>query len=116
VIVGATKEEVGFEISVTEKGISRLHTTALRLVPSLAASPIERSWAGLRPGTPDRYPIFGPLPGWPHVILATGHNSIGILLSPLSGQCIAQYIITGQLPQVVQPFTFERFVSPISGI
>jgi glycine oxidase len=116
VLVGATKEEVGFEISVTEKGISRLHTTALRLVPTLAASTIERSWAGLRPGTPDRYPIFGPLPGWSNVVLATGHNSIGILLSPLSGQCIAQYIVTGQLPQIVQPFTLERFVSPIIGI
>lgn len=114
VLVGATKEDIGFEISVTEKGISRLHTTALRLVPALVASPIERSWAGLRPGTPDRYPIFGPLPGWPNVILATGHNSIGILLSPLSGRCIAQYIMAGQLPSIMQPFTLERFASPLS--
>jgi glycine oxidase len=112
VLVGATKEDEGFKIAVTQKGISRLHTTALRLVPGLSASNIERSWAGLRPGTPDRAPIFGPVPGWKNIVLATGHNGIGVLLSPLSGRCMAQYIVTGQLPALVRPFTIERFLSP----
>lgn len=112
ILVGATKEDEGFKIAVTQKAITRLHTTALRLVPSLSASTIERSWAGLRPGTPDRAPIFGPLPGWKNIILATGHNGNGVLLSPLSGQCMAQYIMTGQLPALVRPFTLERFLLP----
>lgn len=114
ILVGATKEEVGFKIAVTQKGISRLHTTALRLVPTLSASTIEGSWAGLRPGTPDRAPVFGSIPGWENIMLATGHNGIGVLLSPLSGQCIAQYIVTGQLPALIGPFTLERFLSPTS--
>lgn len=112
VLIGATKEDEGFKVAVTQKGISRLHTTALRLVPTLSACNIERSWAGLRPGTPDRSPIFGPLPGWENIILATGHNGIGVLLSPASGQCIAQYIVSGQLPSLVRPFTLERFITP----
>src|SRR5207248_6082304 len=47
VIVGATKEEVGFDKHVTAGGIAWLLSTAIRLVPDLDACTIEQMWAGL---------------------------------------------------------------------
>lgn len=109
VLVGATKEEAGFDNVVTPEGISWLHNTADRLVPSLKEQPILTSWAGLRPKTPDTRPILGPAPHWNNVTLAAGHNSVGILLSPITGQAIAELVITGQVPKVIRSFSLERF-------
>lgn len=109
IIVGATKEETGFDVQVTDEGIAWLRETAVKLLPSLKESKIERAWAGLRPKTSDSQPILGPLPNWENVILATGHNSVGIILSVLTGQAITELITTGRIPHIIQPFSLERY-------
>ncbi|GCE31063.1 glycine oxidase ThiO [Dictyobacter alpinus] len=112
ILVGATKEDSGFDIQVTPQATERLYNTALRLLPSLSSQNISRSWAGIRPTTPDKCPIIGPIPGWENLLVATGHNSVGIILSPVTGQSIAEYVTTGHLPQLIQPFGLERFNTP----
>lgn len=109
ILVGATKEERGFETQVTDEGISWLRDSATRLVPPLATSQMERAWAGLRPRTPDSRPILDRLPGWENVIVATGHNSVGVMLSGITGKGITQMVETGQIPELFQPFTMQRF-------
>lgn len=109
IIVGATREDAGFDIQVTEKGTSALYETALKFIPTLRENKRENAWAGLRPGTPDRGPILGAAPNWQNVILATGHNSVGIMLSPLTGKAIAELVTTGYTPEVIRPFSPERF-------
>jgi glycine oxidase len=109
IIVGATIEEAGFEIQTTEKGTSSLYDTAIKFIPALQESKREAAWAGLRPSTPDRGPLLGAAPGWENVILATGHNSVGIILSPLTGKTIAELITTGHTPEVIRPFSPDRF-------
>ncbi|WP_376793695.1 glycine oxidase ThiO [Thermogemmatispora sp.] len=94
--IGATREEAGFEVRVTEEGRAWLLAQARSLVPALAAASVEDSWAGLRPSTPDGLPLLGPLPGWRNVILATGHGSQGVMLSALTGQLISDLISTGE--------------------
>ncbi|HET8845171.1 MAG TPA: FAD-binding oxidoreductase, partial [Ktedonobacteraceae bacterium] len=70
----------------------------------------ELTWAGLRPGTPDRRPILGPVPGWENVSLAVGHNSVGVLLSPLTGKAIAELVSAGHTTEIIRPFSLERFM------
>ncbi len=111
ILVGATKEERGFDQTVTEPGTSWLATTAARLAPALAGSKVQAAWAGLRPRTPDSHPILGSLPPWENVLLAAGHNSVGIILSAITGHCIAEMLTTGSPPALIQPFSFERFSS-----
>jgi glycine oxidase len=105
VIVGATKEETGYTASITPEGTTWLATTAARLVPELARSRVERAWAGLRPHTPDHRPILGPLPGWENVLVAVGHNSVGVMLSGITGQAITEIIIRGTIPDLIRPFS-----------
>ncbi len=109
ILVGATKEEVGFEAQVTAEGKDWLNTAATRLVPVLKQSRLENAWAGLRPKTVDTRPIIGPAPHWENVTLAAGHNAVGIILSPLTGQAVATSITTGQVPDIIRPFSLERF-------
>ncbi len=110
ILVGATKEERGFDQTVTEQGTEWLYTTATRLLPELAGSPIQRSWSGLRPKTPDSHPLIDFLPPWKNVLVAAGHNSVGIILSAITGQCVAEMITTGDVPSIVRPFSLGRFM------
>ncbi|GCE05770.1 glycine oxidase ThiO [Dictyobacter aurantiacus] len=110
IIIGATKEEVGFDIQVTNEGLSWLYKSAAKLVPSLQGSKAELSWAGLRPKTPDKYPILGAAPGWQNVTLAVGHNSVGVILSIITGQSIAQLVTTKETSEITLPFSLNRFV------
>ncbi len=109
ILVGATKEEMGFDLTVTDEGTSWLYATATRLIPALTQSTIQFAWAGLRPKTPDSHPILGFLSPWENVIVAAGHNSVGIILSAITGQCIAKMVTTGQTPSLIQPFSADRF-------
>lgn len=110
-VVGATRDERGFDQSITPEGTTWLTSTAARLLPTLAHSTMQATWAGLRPRTPDSHPILGSLPPWDNVLLAAGHNSVGIILSAITGQTIADMLITRQISPLVQPFTVERFSS-----
>ncbi len=108
VVVGATREEVGFDKHLTAGGVSWLLSTAYRLIPSLEQSAIEQMWVGLRPKTPDNLPILGQAPGWENVTLATGHGSVGIMLSAITGQTIAELLVSGTAPDLIRPFALER--------
>ena len=109
ILVGATKEESGFEVHTTPEGQHWLQSTATRLVPHLQFQQSITAWAGLRPYTPDAHPIIGAAPGWENVFLAIGHASVGVLLSVLTGQAIAELLATGQAPELIRPFALERF-------
>ncbi len=109
-LVGATKDERGFDATVTEQGTSWLYETATQLVPALRSSEIQATWAGLRPHTPDSRPIVSFLPAWENIILAAGHNSVGVILSALTGQGVAEMITTGEVPLLWRPFSAERFL------
>lgn len=111
VIVGATQEEAGFDATITPEGIASLMRAVEAVAPSLATSAVKSAWAGLRPRTPDRRPIIGLLPGWENVVIASGHGGFGMLLSSVTGQTVAEFIVTGQIPSVILPFAFERFSS-----
>jgi len=110
-VVGATKEEVGYDKRLTAGGISWLLSTAIRLAPSLEGCAIAQMWAGLRPHTPDHHPILGRAPGYENVTLAVGHSSNGIMLSAITGQSITALIATGNTPEVIRAFGVERFTA-----
>ena len=84
-VVGTTLEDVGFDARVTLAGLHEVLARAVRIAPGLGDLPLARTWAGLRPGSPDHLPYLGPVPGWEGLYAATGHGRKGIILAPLTG-------------------------------
>ncbi|SCF56854.1 glycine oxidase [Streptomyces sp. Ncost-T10-10d] len=109
-VVGATSEEMGWDTTVTAGGIYELLRDAHELVPGITELPLTETRAGLRPASPDNAPLLGPtaLPG---LHLATGHHRNGVLLTPVTGDVMAELLTTGELPEVARPFTPHRFSS-----
>ena len=108
-IIGATVENVGFDLEVHPLDMLTLNAQATRLLPALANARFIESWAGLRPATSDDLPILGPVPRQPRYVLANGHFRNGILLAPGTARVMAQ-LLTGETPEVdLTPFSPARF-------
>jgi len=91
IIAGGTEEDSGFDDRPTVAGIATLLNLACRLVPSLGAATLTRTWAGLRPVTSNGKPIVDTV-GAQNLIVATGHHRKGILLAPLAAMQVASII------------------------
>ncbi|MGW0667477.1 glycine oxidase ThiO [Streptomyces sp. NPDC002746] len=107
-VVGATSEEMGWDTTVTAGGVYELLRDAHELVPGITELPLTETRAGLRPASPDNAPLLGrtALPG---LHLATGHHRNGVLLTPVTGDAMAQLLADGELPEVARPFSPGRF-------
>ncbi|MGI9062106.1 MAG: glycine oxidase ThiO [Ktedonobacteraceae bacterium] len=116
IYVGATVEQVGFDKSNTAGGLNWLLSHAIQLVPELEHAALANIWSGLRPWSPDSYPILGKAPGWENVILATGHGAGGFELSAITGKTIAELITSGHIAELIRPFGIERFMENGTGI
>ncbi|MFJ1637616.1 MULTISPECIES: glycine oxidase ThiO [unclassified Streptomyces] len=114
-VVGATSEEMGWDTTVTAGGVYELLRDAHELVPGITELPLTETLAGLRPASPDNAPLLGPtaLPG---LLLATGHHRNGVLLTPLTGDVMAEFLTGGEPPEPARPFTPRRFPSPAAPV
>jgi glycine oxidase len=109
VLVGSTEENVGFDKRTTAEAIGDLLRFALALVPGLSSAPVERCWAGLRPGTPDGLPIIGRAPDLDNLFVAAGHFRAGIQLSPATALLLEELLLGRKLSVPLEPFRLDRF-------
>jgi glycine oxidase len=108
-IVGSTMEYVGFHSEVSSAGLARIFASVAELCPALDRAKVHRTWAGLRPMTPDGLPIIGPEPRLEGLWYATGHGRNGILLAGITGVIIRQ-LLSGESPgQDLEAFSPTRF-------
>lgn len=98
-LVGSTMEDVGFDTRNTTESVNGLIDFAKSLVPSVASALVERTWAGLRPGTDDGVPLIGLIPGTTNAFCATGHLRGGLLLAPATAVVVGQ-MICGETPTI----------------
>ncbi len=108
VLAGSTVEDVGFNDQTTDDVIEGLIAYARDLIPDLAAARRVRSWAGLRPGSPDGLPYIGRVPHLPNLYVATGHFRSGIYLAPATARVLSQ-LMCGDVPEVdLRMFRLDR--------
>jgi glycine oxidase len=107
VVVGATAEEKGFDDDVTARGLYENLEGGWEVVPGLLDLPVACTCASFRPASRDNAPVLGPAA--PGVVAATGHYRHGILLTPITAQEMARYVLTGTLSDWIDPFRPDRF-------
>jgi glycine oxidase len=59
----------------------------------------------------DLQPILGPDPDEPRLLYATGHSRNGVLMTPLTGDCIAALLVNEPPPADIGVFSIGRFSS-----
>ncbi|MFB7086057.1 NAD(P)/FAD-dependent oxidoreductase [Streptomyces sp. NPDC056296] len=109
VLIGASRERVGFDRSVSLPALRALAAGATRLFPFLTRVRVLRAYAGFRPYLPDHLPAIGPDPRAPGLFHACGHEGAGIGLSTGTGHLIAQ-LLSGERPALdLTAFRPDRF-------
>jgi len=111
VLLGSTRETVGFDKRVTAGGIATILGAALELAPLLGGLPLTDSWAGLRPGSGDGRPIVGADPAVRGYYVASGHYRNGVLLAPITARLICA-LLRGERDEWHDRLGLERFTTP----
>ena len=103
-VIGATREEAGWDASLTAGGIAWLLNRAMVVVPVLHDCPILEMWIGFRPVSEDGLPLIG-RGGLDGLFFLTGHGPSGI--APLPGSVALLMAAIDHTPPPVAPEPFD---------
>jgi glycine oxidase len=108
-LVGATQEEMGFDVTPTAGPVMRLLERGWEAVPSIYDLAIEGIDVGLRPGSRDNEPLIGSTE-IRDLYYATGHHRHGILLAPVTAYSVCDLILEGKTSELLVRFHPSRFL------
>ena len=109
ILIGASRERVGFKEGIDYSILRILARQAIELFPILADIQLLRAYRGFRPYAPDHLPISGEdqlIKGLWH---NAGHEGAGIGLAPASAQLITDAILGRTSFMDASPFSPTRF-------
>ncbi|HEY3335804.1 MAG TPA: FAD-dependent oxidoreductase [Candidatus Limnocylindrales bacterium] len=109
VLIGASRERVGFDRTMSLEVIRRLAAQAIGLFPFLADVSLLRTYLGFRPYCPDHLPVIGEDPRAPGLIHACGHEGAGIGLAAATAHLLAQHVTGRPADLDLAPFRPDRF-------
>lgn len=107
--LGSTMEFSGYDESLNRRRLDALRRGAAEYLHEPEGPLVEEEWYGWRPMTPDDLPIIGRSAKWPNLTLATGHGMLGVSLSAITGQLIAELLCGRETALNLQPFSPSRF-------
>ena len=108
-VMGASSDPYPlYATRVTPEFKSTLLSSMLDLFPFIGEMRILRQWAGMTDMTPDFSPVMGKTPVEGFYIDA-GWGTWGFKATPVSGKRMAETIATDTEPDLIQPFSLERF-------
>ncbi len=109
VLIGASRERVGFDRALSLPAVRALAAGAVRLFPFLERVRALRAYLGFRPYLPDHLPALGPDPRLPGLFHACGHEGAGIGLATGTGHLVAQALAGAPTDLDLGPFRPDRF-------
>ena len=109
--VGGTLELAGIDLSINQKRVNALLQAAKSALPAINFDRLRiiKTWAGLRPTTPDGLPLLGRPKGFENLIIAAGNAMMGIATGPGTGLLAAQEILGEQKYMDTTMFDPNRF-------
>ncbi len=107
VMIGVTKEEVGFDLGTTAEGAVRMIRKAMRILPDIANAKLVRQWSCLRVMTPDGKPVYANSVLHPGANIALCHS--GLTLASFHAGAYAKALASGAFPSSLDIYHHERF-------
>ena len=102
-------ELVGYDSSINRRRIAATRRAVDLYLSGIDDLELIQIWSGFRPNTPDTLPIIERNDRYENLVLATGHDMLGMTHSLITGKLVSQ-IINGEPPAVdLHPFRLGRF-------
>lgn len=106
-LLGSTREDVGFDKSTTAEVREMLLQRGIALLPALRDMPVVKHWAGLRPASPGNIPTIGRHPQLPNLYINSGHFRYGVTMSPAAVEVLLNTINGTPQPFDVTPYLWR---------
>ena len=108
-LLGSSRQFAGYDRAVDPLVVSKIIQRCISFVPRLETLHAIRTYAGLRPSSPDFEPIIDHSESVDGFFVATGHEGEGITMGPVTGKVIAQ-LVTGQESEIeLEKLKLSRF-------
>jgi len=104
VLIGSSRQFGAEDSAIEPAMLRRMLQRAEEYMPGLARLTAIRTWTGFRAATPDKLPLIGPCPGNERLMLATGHEGLGITTSLATGKLIAAQILKCPAAIAIEPY------------
>lgn len=104
VVCGSSMANCGFDTTPTAATKQTILEACFEMVPELAAFPIVKQWAGLRPSSPTGVPYIGKMPELDNLWANFGHFRNGLCMGPASARLLRQLIL--KQPTLLDPTAF----------
>ena len=107
--LGSMMEFVGYDDTVSPKRIGYLKEAASLYLAEPVGEPVQETWSGWRPMTPDGLPVIGRSPAMDNVMIAAGHNMLGLSMAPGTGKLVAEMLGGRERHIDPRPYSPGRF-------
>lgn len=108
--IGSTMEFAGYDETMNRSRLSLLTDAAKHYLREPLAEPVQEEWWGWRPMTFDSLPIIARSPAMSNVLIAAGHNMLGLSMAPATGKLVSELLGEVQPHLDVGPYSLNRFV------
>jgi len=109
--IGSTMEFAGYDASMNRSRLSLLTDAAKVYLREPLAEPVQEEWWGWRPMTCDSLPIIDRSPAMRNVLIAAGHNMLGLSMAPATGKLVCEMLEEREPHIQPGPYALRRFVS-----
>lgn len=116
IVCGSSVAHVGFNTEPTVQTKQDILAACFEMVPELANFPIEKQWAGLRPGSPDGVPYIGKMPNLNNVWANFGHYRNGLCMGPASARLLRQLMLNEKTIVNPQAYATDRLKQYLSAV
>ena len=90
--IAGTLELVDQDFSITERRVKAIQKGAREFLEVPEQLEVKELWRGLRPCTPDGVPLIGFSDKVPNLMLATGHQMLGLQTGTGTGKLVAELV------------------------
>ena len=102
-------EFAGYDTTLNRRRLGLLREGARPYLHEPECEPVEEEWYGWRPMTYDSRPIIDRSPALANVVIAAGHNMLGLSMAPVTGKLVAE-LLGGLTPHLdPAPYAVTRF-------
>lgn len=109
-LIGSSREFAGFNTKIQMDVIRCMARRLLRFYPKIGDFNVIRTYAGLRPWTPDHLPIVSAVEELPGFYIAAGHEGDGISLAAVTGKLMSDMIMDQKDTIIAsEPLRLSRF-------
>jgi D-amino-acid dehydrogenase len=107
--LGSTMEFSGFDDKLNAKRLAALERGAHEYLHEPFGEEVKERWYGWRPMTYDDLPILGRSPRHANLFIATGHGMLGMSMSAITGQLMAEHMCGQPTAIDLAPYSLARF-------